>query len=308
LNVLDVYNTLAYSPPFLQESSKNGVCCMWPVSILFPQRSPLAYALSDKGVELTPPSTHSSDLPPWPTDNRIKQEHPATVPFKRALYTWLTRLHIVTGFSHSWPGAVGFENQVLKRLKGMFLSPIITPLTMQWMDSGLDKPSVGQNRGSLGDGGVIRRGCAPSFEDLKALKAEGVGTILDFRYLNQALLEKRQAEAKALGLKYHNLPLFPHRPPTLGQMTTILELAERAKTTGEGMYLHCVHGKDRTSMAYALIQRFIFGETNQDTLKSTAFTHHFRPHQFPRSARWIENLVTMPDPRRLAALSHGPIA
>ncbi len=92
----------------------------------------------------------------------------------------------------------------------------------------------------------ILRGAEPNHRGLQALAAMGVKTIVDMRPGNIAL-EKREAEA--LGLQYINIPmpgLSAPDPAALKQALATLD-----DQAAWPVFVHCVHGRDRTGTVVA---------------------------------------------------------
>jgi len=92
----------------------------------------------------------------------------------------------------------------------------------------------------------LYRGGQPTAEGLKKLKEMGIGTIIDLRG-NPELTYNEGKEARALGMKWINLPMSS-QPPTQKQVNTFIKEAEAAasgKSNGP-LFVHCAHGSDRT--------------------------------------------------------------
>lgn len=88
----------------------------------------------------------------------------------------------------------------------------------------------------------IYRGAAPTREGLRQLKALGVRTVIDLRIEKKGQREEAAAAA-ALGLKRVRLPMG-REAPTPGQVMTFLALLDQAPH--EPVFVHCMHGADRT--------------------------------------------------------------
>jgi protein-tyrosine phosphatase len=199
-----------------------------------------------------------------------------------------------TGFSDTWPGTKSLRHQVLTRLKGILQRPLIQQPTMRFMDTRDNKAIPIQNSGTYCNG-LLRRGSAPTVRDLRVLRDEGVRVIIDLRQLAPNALNERKMACKALGLKYNQVPLYPHQPPSAEQIRQLLEILEAAKSQAEPVFIHCKYGKDRTSMVFALAQRLVYDEPSPDEMKKVARYHNFKPHEYTATARWIENLPTTAD-------------
>ena len=100
----------------------------------------------------------------------------------------------------------------------------------------------------------ITRGAAPTPEGLRALKAAGVQTVVDLR-ISPRLVRQEAAEARALGLRFVNLPMGSD-PPTPRQVSVFLATLKAAPQ--HPVFVHCQHGADRTGCMIG-----IYRETQQ---------------------------------------------
>ena len=101
----------------------------------------------------------------------------------------------------------------------------------------------------------ITRGAAPTPQGLKALKAQGVQTIIDLR-ISPRLVRQEAAEAHALGFRFVNLPMGSD-PPTPRQVSVFLATL-KAASPQRPVFVHCQHGADRTGCMVG-----IYRETQQ---------------------------------------------
>jgi len=103
----------------------------------------------------------------------------------------------------------------------------------------------------------LLRGGEPSRQGLKTLKSLGVDVIVDLR-APTAEAQAEKIEAKALDMKYINLPMSS-KPPTQQQVSTFLKTvdqrahlaqadfaASNEKKYPHSVFVHCAHGSDRT--------------------------------------------------------------
>ncbi|WP_180540038.1 fused DSP-PTPase phosphatase/NAD kinase-like protein [Nevskia soli] len=92
----------------------------------------------------------------------------------------------------------------------------------------------------------ILRGAAPDKIGLEALAAAGVKTDVDLRPGNNDA-EKREAEA--LGINYINIPMPGlHAPPPAALAQALKTLEDKAAWP---IFVHCIHGRDRTGTVVA---------------------------------------------------------
>jgi protein tyrosine phosphatase (PTP) superfamily phosphohydrolase (DUF442 family) len=85
------------------------------------------------------------------------------------------------------------------------------------------------------------RGARPKPEDLKALAALGVTTIID---LTDNSREYEQPAVEAAGLKYVNIPMVDKSYPSLDQINEFMKIVNDP-STGK-FFVHCAGGRHRT--------------------------------------------------------------
>lgn len=123
---------------------------------------------------------------------------------------------------------------------------------------------------------TLMRGGAPSFQALKELKAAGVKTVVNLRGDGGAS-KKEERAAKEIGLDYYNIPMG-YSDPNLAKVSTVLDIMrDPAK---QPVYLHCMHGADRTGMMVG-IHRILSDGWQFDKAYSEMRTHHFKPFLIP---------------------------
>jgi protein tyrosine/serine phosphatase len=120
------------------------------------------------------------------------------------------------------------------------------------------------------------RGGAPSAQALKELKAAGVKTIVNLRGEGGAS-KKEERTAKEIGLDYYNIPMG-YTEPNLAKVSSVLDIMrDPAK---QPVYLHCMHGADRTGMMVG-INRILSDGWQFDKVYSEMRGHHFKPFLIP---------------------------
>lgn len=102
------------------------------------------------------------------------------------------------------------------------------------------------------------RGARPKAEDLQALAALGVTTIID---LTDNSREYEQPAVEAAGLKYVNIPMVDKSYPSLDQVNEFLKVVNDP-STGK-FFVHCAGGRHRTGVVGA-VYRFTVNKWNLD--------------------------------------------
>lgn len=91
------------------------------------------------------------------------------------------------------------------------------------------------------------RGARPSENDLKALAAMGIKTVID---LTDNSREVEQPAAEAAGLRYINIPMKDKSYPDMAQIQEFLKVANDPET-GK-FFVHCAGGRHRTGVVGAV--------------------------------------------------------
>lgn len=103
------------------------------------------------------------------------------------------------------------------------------------------------------------RGGMPNEQGLRQLKAAGVTTIVSLAN-ERRYREPERDLAQRLGFKFVHIPLSPWREPTTNDIDAFLSVVEKKDT--EPVFVHCLHGEDRTG-AMVAIYRVEHGWTKQ---------------------------------------------
>jgi protein tyrosine/serine phosphatase len=93
----------------------------------------------------------------------------------------------------------------------------------------------------------FHRGARPKEEDLKALAAMGIKTVID---LTDNSREYEQPAAEAAGLRYINIPMKDKSYPDMAQIEEFLKVANDPET-GK-FFVHCAGGRHRTGVVGAV--------------------------------------------------------
>jgi protein tyrosine/serine phosphatase len=114
-------------------------------------------------------------------------------------------------------------------------------------DHKADSPKINiDNFGRISDN--FYRGSQPKGQDYSDLAALGIKTVVNLTSDDADVNEKAMVE-KA-GMKYIQIPMTTHEPPTPAKISQFLGLVSNPESTP--VYLHCVGGKHRTGVMTAL--------------------------------------------------------
>src|SRR5207244_149014 len=101
------------------------------------------------------------------------------------------------------------------------------------------------NFGKVGDG--LYRGAQPDEVGMKNLKRLGIKTVVNLR-MGDDVWSAEEAQARANGITYTNVPLRGLGRPTDEQVANLLGLLD---TLPSPVFVHCQHGCDRTGLIVA---------------------------------------------------------
>lgn len=96
---------------------------------------------------------------------------------------------------------------------------------------------------------TIYRGGQPTVEGLQQLYALGVRTVVNLRN-EEILVNKEQQVARSLGMKFINIPLDVFNPPSQQAIQQFLKITDASQSSP--VFVHCLHGQDRTGTMVAL--------------------------------------------------------
>jgi protein tyrosine/serine phosphatase len=113
----------------------------------------------------------------------------------------------------------------------------------------------------------ILRGGQPGTEGLRALAADGVKTILDLR--GGAAREEKET-VESLGIRYVHIPLNGLHAPADADISQALATLD--DPSAWPVFVHCVHGRDRTGTVIACYRIRHDGWENR---KALAEAHHY---------------------------------
>lgn len=113
------------------------------------------------------------------------------------------------------------------------------------------------------------RGARPKDEDLKALAAIGITTIID---LTDNSREYEQPAAEAAGLRYINIPMTDKSYPSMDQINEFMKVVDDPQT-GK-FFVHCAGGRHRTGVVGA-VYRFSKDKWNLDQVIDEMYRYDF---------------------------------
>jgi uncharacterized protein (TIGR01244 family) len=93
----------------------------------------------------------------------------------------------------------------------------------------------------------LYRGAQPNSDGIKSLARLGVSTIINLRMTND-VWSAEEAQARAMGITYTNVPMSGIGRPTDEQVAKVLSIIE---TGTKPVFVHCQHGADRTGTIIA---------------------------------------------------------
>jgi uncharacterized protein (TIGR01244 family) len=117
------------------------------------------------------------------------------------------------------------------------------------------------NFGKVNDG--LYRGAQPDTTGIKNLARLGIKTIINLRLTND-VWKAEEAEVRASGITYTNVPLKSLGRPTDAQVATLLALIE---TLPGPVFIHCHHGCDRTGTIIACYRIRHYGWSSKSALE-----------------------------------------
>jgi protein-tyrosine phosphatase len=134
------------------------------------------------------------------------------------------------------------------------------------------------------------RGPNPGIEGLEKLKNEkNINVIINLRLDSESKIRKLKEKAQNLGLEYHNISFNSFTVPKKEKVDEVFRIIENAKKRGLNVYVHCLHGFDRTGTIIALYrikkQGKNFAEAFQEMLD---LGHKKHRRLFPKLGQFIE--------------------
>lgn len=116
------------------------------------------------------------------------------------------------------------------------------------------------------------RGGQPDYEGLRHLKEAGIKVDVSLDNEEKYTAAESQ-QAASLGLTYVHIPLSPFRRPSDADIARFLSIV--SKKDDEPVFVHCVHGRDRTG-AMVGIYRVVTEHVEPDAAYREMLDHGFR--------------------------------
>lgn len=116
-------------------------------------------------------------------------------------------------------------------------------------------------------------------EGFQALNGMGVKTVICLRWGKKIIAAEKQA-VEALGMKFVSMPLNYWNLPTQETVDQFLSLID--DSSNHPIYVHCLHGSDRTGILFAIFRMFRQGwtfEQSYEEMRRFGF-HRFRLQNF----------------------------
>lgn len=123
----------------------------------------------------------------------------------------------------------------------------------------------------------IYRGARPEWEGMKYLSAMGFKSVVNLDDDRYAIM-KEQHFAQLLGLEEYSQPLSSFWFPDDEQVDDILDFI--SDPSNQPVFVHCLHGRDRTGMIIGLYRVLYEGWKPQDAYKEM-LNFGFRPQFIP---------------------------
>jgi tyrosine-protein phosphatase SIW14 len=132
----------------------------------------------------------------------------------------------------------------------------------------------------------LYRGGQPTPEGFSALRAMGVGIVVNFREGHkETAAEKNRVES--LGMKYIGIPWSASRDPSSSQIVEFLDLVRANRNTK--IFVHCRRGADRTG---TMIASYRIAVEHKPVSEAVAEMHRFHYDWLlrPQLKRYVESL------------------
>lgn len=149
--------------------------------------------------------------------------------------------------------------------------------------------------------GTYYRGAQPQGRDYSDLAALGIKTVINLTS-DDALAEERGMVERA-GMKYIQIPMTTHQPPTTEQLAQFLKLVNDAAS--QPVYVHCVGGRHRTGVMTAAYRITHDGWTSDRAFKEMK---QFKFGADFLHAEFKQFVYGYPSATRAAAAAAGPVA
>jgi len=106
------------------------------------------------------------------------------------------------------------------------------------------------------------RGGQPDEDGVAWLKGQGIRTVINLRHFHG---DRERRRVEAAGLRYHRIALASSDAPRRGQVARFLELVRDPAL--RPLYVHCLHGVDRTGAMIAIYRMEEEGWSNAEAFE-----------------------------------------
>jgi tyrosine-protein phosphatase SIW14 len=122
----------------------------------------------------------------------------------------------------------------------------------------------------------IYRGGRPKVQDMAILqRQQQIKTIISLENSDHAEIIRREREAtEKLGMKFINVPLDVYETPADKDMAVLLRLLDDEAL--QPVFVHCLHGEDRTGLVIGLYRFKVQGWTADQAYREM-LDQHFHP-------------------------------
>lgn len=126
----------------------------------------------------------------------------------------------------------------------------------------------------------IYRGGQPSRRHLEALQALGVRTVISLRRESRRGWQEEKRHVQQLGMRWLRFPFYGVFGADVAFLREILDEMGRG-----GVYIHCKHGRDRTSLLVALYRVWFEKWHPEEAWKLEVLDFGYQPSRFYRLIR-----------------------
>lgn len=110
----------------------------------------------------------------------------------------------------------------------------------------------------------VFRGGRPTVEGLQTLKQQGIKSIINLENVSGPVGRERE-QAKLLGFGFMSSPMSWIVPPKDEQIDKILRVMSNPEN--QPVYIHCLHGRDRTGLVSGLFRVLVEGMEPRDAYR-----------------------------------------
>jgi hypothetical protein len=147
------------------------------------------------------------------------------------------------------------------------------------------------DKGPAGQVGIYRGAMPMSGKEYEKLaNAYDVKHIIDLRGFETTSAEHINGFGRGWagfhGIRYHHIPMSSAKEPSTDDLAQVFKVIDEAGQNGEGVYIHCKHGIDRTGSVFAAIEEKLgMGKSAPERIKQmrnygyNAWHQHSKPAQ-----------------------------